>query len=114
MTIFTSTMKSPDNTKKSLRCCASGAKFCYEKCPYGDSAQCIEHMCADALEYIEQLESRNIKPQASSLRLRLWRLFHPLKWRTMTKFRLDEMHEYTLIHREPAPNEAIITEEVRE
>lgn len=89
---FTSTMKSPDQTKEALRCC-SRFRGC-ESCPYR-GRDCITNMCVDAIEYIEQLESRNIKPLAQSLRVRLWRLFHPLKWRKMKKLRLDEMHEYT-------------------
>lgn len=94
---FTSTMKSIDDTKKALRCCSgkeTGFSVC-TRCPYLKEGDCIERMCEEALEYIEQLESRNIKPLASSIRLRLWRLFHPLKWRKMKKLRLDEMHEYT-------------------
>lgn len=85
-------MMPPDRIKEALRHC-SGVADC-SQCPYRGH-DCIERMCADALEYFEQLESRNIKPLVSSLRLRLWRLFHPLKWRKMKKLRLDEMHEYT-------------------
>ena len=108
---FTSTMKSPDQIKRALWHCMGDSQC--DMCPYA-GGKCVEHMCADALEYIRELEAKPIEPLRPSLRQRLWRLFHPLKWRKMKKLRLDEMHEYKLIHREPTPNVAIITEEVRE
>lgn len=88
--------KSPDQIKKALKCCIIGN--CSYECPYIDECEAGLSVCQkDCLEYIEQLESRNIKPLVTSLRLRLWRLFHPLKWRKQKKIlaKMDEMHEYT-------------------
>ena len=64
-------MVSPDLIKEALRHCSEVAEC--SQCVYRGQ-DCIECMCADALEYIEQLESRNIKPLVSSIKVRLARL----------------------------------------
>ena len=51
-------MKSPEDIKKGLEAC--GADECHGMhvgCPYNSkSVLCIQNVCADALEYIRQLE----------------------------------------------------------
>lgn len=54
-------MKTPDEIKKGLYAC--GTDECHGQhtdCPYNDghTEPCIMYVCADALAYIEQLESR--------------------------------------------------------
>lgn len=57
-------MKTPDEIKKGLEVCASGAEFgCIDRfCPYGyleDEGECCDSvLCDDALEYIQQLEAK--------------------------------------------------------
>lgn len=52
-------MKTPDEIKKGLECCASVSAPC-EICPFrtGTGAKCIRHMSECALAYIQQLEAR--------------------------------------------------------
>lgn len=54
-------MKTPEETKKGLECCAI-VKTCYE-CPYGPiaNAECMDNVDSDALAYIHQLEADNRK-----------------------------------------------------
>lgn len=47
-------MKSPNKIKKALGRCSAIADCA--KCPYRGE-KCIERMCADAIKYIERLES---------------------------------------------------------
>ena len=55
-------MKTPDEIKKGLECCANDA-MCSEKCPYFNSlsngVDCASKMKADALTYTKQLEADN-------------------------------------------------------
>ena len=54
-----SQMKTPDEIKKGLKCCASVNAPC-KSCPFrtGTGAQCIPHMSECALAYIQQLENQ--------------------------------------------------------
>lgn len=50
-------MKTPDEIKKALECCAFDE--CHgdrDKCPFSNSVTCIENMVEEALAYISQLE----------------------------------------------------------
>lgn len=51
-------MKTPDEIKKGLECCAEDECFGErENCPYsGEPSLCVGSMCVDALAYIHQLE----------------------------------------------------------
>lgn len=53
-------MKTPDEIKKGLECCMdyqSCVKYGIEECPYNDTTKCMDALLADALAYIQQLES---------------------------------------------------------
>lgn len=54
-------MKTPEEIKKGLECCANDPYGCNEKCPYFNSlsngVDCAAKMHADALVYIQQLEA---------------------------------------------------------
>lgn len=53
-------MKKPEEIKKGLECCATDE--CHgehSECPYNTGTVfCIQHTCADALTYIQQLENK--------------------------------------------------------
>lgn len=55
-------MKTPDEIKKGLECCASVNAPC-ESCPFrtGTGAKCIRHMSECAIAYIQQLEAAQLK-----------------------------------------------------
>lgn len=48
-------MKSPDQIKRALEFCSHDDE-CFD-CPYNGNKRCIEHLCADARELIQQLEA---------------------------------------------------------
>ena len=53
-------MRSPDKIKKGLECCQdyqSCTKYDETQCPYYDVKGCVDTLLADALAYIQQLES---------------------------------------------------------
>ena len=52
-------MKTSDEIKKGLKCCASVNAHC-ESCPFrtGIGAECIRHMSECAFEYIQYLENQ--------------------------------------------------------
>lgn len=53
-------MKSPDEIKKGLECCANTKTCANYTCPYYgsyDISKCIQHLCDDSVTYINQLES---------------------------------------------------------
>lgn len=57
-------MKTPDEIKKGLECCANGNLVCTGRCVYEDDCcfpDCKEELQTDALAYIQQLESRLAK-----------------------------------------------------
>ena len=66
-------MQSPDAIKKGLRCpvWVRNHHLPCSECDYHgqDKPPCAIAVHEDALAYIEQLESRNIKPLVSSLKL---------------------------------------------
>lgn len=58
-------MKTPEEIKKGIECCANDSYFCNEECPYhnpsSNGVDCSTKMHADALMYIQQLENENKK-----------------------------------------------------
>lgn len=54
-------MKTPEEIKKGLECCANGNLACEGRCVYEDDCcfpDCKEELQLDALAYIKQLESK--------------------------------------------------------
>ena len=67
-------MKTPEEIKSGLECCANGAMECFQKCPYAyelEFSKCVEFITRDALALIQQLEAqaRQLCEENDNLRL---------------------------------------------